>query len=84
MMDHDTGRKRVQRAAYDAYQRLQHRLYGLPVADAEYAALQLQTRLAEAYWRDLLDRPPVAVPPPDPAITVYGHNLRAWAEAVVG
>ncbi len=84
MMDHDTGRKRVQREAYDAYQRLQHRLYRLPVADAEYAALQLQTRLAEAYWRDLLDRPPVAVPPPDPPITAYRDNLRVWADTVVG
>ncbi len=80
-MDHDTGRKHVQREAYAAYQRLQHRLYRLPVADAEYAALQLQTRLAEAYWRDLMDQPPVAVPPSNPPITVYRDQVRAWAEA---
>ncbi len=80
-MDHDTGRKHVQRAAYAAYQRLQQRLDRLPVAAAEYAALRAQTRLAEAYWRDLMDRPPVAVPPPDPAITLYREHVRAWSDA---
>ncbi len=82
-MDHDTGRKHVQREAYAAYQRLQYRLDRLPVADAEYAALRAQTRLAEAYWRDLMDRPPVVVAPPDPPITAYRDQVRAWVGAVV-
>ena len=42
-MDQEAVRKRVQRAAYDTYQRLHWRLHRLPPTDAEYAALCAQT-----------------------------------------
>ena len=83
MMDREAARKRVQRAAYDAYQRLQRRLNRLPRTHSEHPALHAQARLAEAYWRDLVDRPAVAAPSPEPSITVYRETLRAWAEAVI-
>ena len=83
MDEHDATRKRLQRAAYADYQRLQGRLNRLPQTDPEYPALDAQAYLAEAYWRDLMDHPPVPDAPLAPAITVYRAHLAAWLGAAL-